>query len=94
MEKLIQKHQNVKLLLVGRGTYTKTLKNLVNKANLQNKILFHGAVLVQSDLAKLLSASEILFMDKSMSVTFLTFPHAKNIKQIKMIFKCFIRLLF
>jgi len=59
IEKLIRKQQNVKLLLVGRGTYIKTLKNLVNKENLQNNIIFHGEVLAQSDLAKLLSASDV-----------------------------------
>jgi len=56
---LIQRKQNVKLLLVGRETYDKKLQNLIKKIGIQNNIINLGEVMEKVELAKILSASDV-----------------------------------
>ena len=56
---LIKKNQNVKLVLVGRGSYLKELKNLIKKEGLEKNIHYLGEVFEKKELAKILSASDV-----------------------------------
>jgi len=56
---LIQRNQNVKLLLVGRETYDKKLQILIKKLGIQNNIINLGEVMERMELAKILSASDV-----------------------------------
>ena len=59
IEGLVRKKQNVRLLLVGGGSYIEELKNIIKKNGLQNNIIYLGEVLEKIELAKILSASDV-----------------------------------
>jgi len=61
---LIQRNQNVKLLLVGRKTHDKNLQNLIKKKGIQNNIINLGEVMDRMELAKILSASDVGIMPR------------------------------
>ncbi len=58
-EGLVRKKQNIKLLLVGRGSYINELEVLIKKKCLEKNIIYLGEVLDKIKLAKILSASDV-----------------------------------
>ena len=56
---LIQRKLNVKLLIVGRGTYNKKLQDLIKKVDVQNNVINLGEITERKDLAVILSASDV-----------------------------------
>lgn len=56
IEKLIKENENIKLLLIGDGTYMEKYKNEVEKRELQNNVIFLGK---RKDIPEILSITNI-----------------------------------